>query len=90
MTLSPDPLCASQIEAQILNVLTTPDVVSLRTLDDDWDVESLLDDLAKATPPYHALIDTGTLVAALTLTLTPTPTLSMSPTNMGAAPGQAR
>ena len=37
-------------------------MVQLRELPDTWSVDGLLALLATASPPYHALIDTGALV----------------------------
>ena len=46
--------------------MTDPAVVSYRSLDNDWTVDRLLDLIATASPPYHALIDTGALITGLT------------------------
>ena len=43
-------------------MLTSPAVVSLQPLPEGWSVGSLLDLVATAEPPYHALIDSGALI----------------------------
>jgi hypothetical protein len=53
-------------EGQMLHVLTDPAVVSVLHPPPSWHVESLLDLVASAEPPFHALIDTGALITGLT------------------------
>ena len=55
-----------QDEAKILTTLTNPSIISLRPLATDWSVDSALDLIARAEPPYLALIDTGALVTGYT------------------------
>jgi DNA-binding IclR family transcriptional regulator len=49
----------------MLTYLTSPDMVSARLLDSDWDATSVLDAVALADPPFNALIDTGALVTGM-------------------------
>ena len=52
-------------DGQIVSVLTSPEVVSAE-VKSEWTALSLLADIAKAEPPFHALIDTGALVTGFT------------------------
>ena len=53
-------------DAQMLHVLTSPNVVRYATpLTADWSALSLLHSVANWTPPLHALIDTGALVTGM-------------------------
>lgn len=52
-------------DGQMLTYLTSPDMVSARLLDSDWDATSVLDAVALADPPFNALIDTGALVTGM-------------------------
>jgi hypothetical protein len=49
-------------DGKILRTLTSPIVVSIDILEGGWTAKSVLDRVASANPPYHALIDTGALV----------------------------
>jgi hypothetical protein len=49
-------------DGKILRTLTSPAIASLDVLEGGWSVTSVLDRVATANPPYHALIDTGALV----------------------------
>ena len=50
-------------DAKIINLLTDHTIVSrVYNLPSPWSVESLLREIAGATEPYHALIDTGAMV----------------------------
>eukprot|EP01087_Luapelamoeba_hula_P004848 TRINITY_DN1482_c0_g1_i1.p1 TRINITY_DN1482_c0_g1~~TRINITY_DN1482_c0_g1_i1.p1 ORF type:complete len:4317 (-),score=602.49 TRINITY_DN1482_c0_g1_i1:51-13001(-) len=50
----------------ILNYLTDPAIVSQEIIEEGWTVKSLLNEIARANPPYHALIDTGALITGMT------------------------
>ena len=52
-------------DARMLHYLTDPAIVGHHALQDSWGVQSTLDMIATANPPYHALIDTGALVTGL-------------------------
>jgi len=52
-------------DGQMLYVLTSPTIMSLKFMPDDWSVKSVLDVLATAEPPFHALIDTGALITGM-------------------------
>lgn len=52
-------------EGQILSTLTGVNVVSVEYTPDDWSVEAVLDNIARADPPVHALIDTGALITGM-------------------------
>jgi hypothetical protein len=49
-------------DGRILRTLTSPQIVSIDLMATGWSVRSVLDRVATADPPYHALIDTGALV----------------------------
>ncbi|KAH3756032.1 nxn protein [Pelomyxa schiedti] len=51
-------------DGKILNVLTSPNVVSA-SLKTDWTAKSLLRDICQADPPFLALIDTGALITGM-------------------------
>ena len=51
-------------DGEIMHVLTSENVVSSTELL-DWDVSSLLREVACHDPPFHALIDTGALVTGM-------------------------
>ena len=53
-------------DAKMLHVLTSTDNVTYNPLPLDWSVDSLLGEIANASPAFHALIDTGALVTGLT------------------------
>jgi hypothetical protein len=63
-------VCASNYErgddARVIHYLTQTDVVTLEEMPSDWSPTSILDKIAYAKPPYHALIDTGALITGLT------------------------
>ena len=50
---------APGVQAEILATLTDPAVVSPTVLEQHWSVDSILERIATAVPPLHALIDTG-------------------------------
>jgi hypothetical protein len=66
--LMPLDLGACQYEpgsdGEVLHVLTSPSVVTA-TLKRDWTARSLLQDVARAAEPVHALIDTGALITGM-------------------------
>jgi hypothetical protein len=49
-------------EAEIINQLTDPHKVDLLGIKSEWRPETLLERVASASPPFHALIDTGALI----------------------------
>ena len=49
-------------DAKMLHILTSTDNVTYNPLPLDWSVDSLLGEIANASPAFHALIDTGALV----------------------------
>ena len=53
-------------DAKMLHILTSTDNVTYNPLPLDWSVDSLLGEIANASPAFHALIDTGALVTGLT------------------------
>lgn len=52
-------------DGKMLALLTDAQVVQLRPLPPDWSPLGILHEVATASPPYHALIDTGALVTGL-------------------------
>ena len=52
-------------DGRILRTLTQPAVASIDLLGAGWSALGVLDRVASADPPYHALIDTGALVTGL-------------------------
>jgi hypothetical protein len=52
-------------DGQLIHTLTDPTVVNCTVFETGWSVRSLLDYIANATPPFHALIDTGALITGL-------------------------
>jgi|EP00966_Prymnesium_polylepis_P050784 hypothetical protein len=52
-------------DGKMLTVLTDPKIVSVLCASNAWNVASLLDTIAKATPPFNALIDTGALITGM-------------------------
>ncbi len=50
----------------MMNYLTNPDIVSYEYIEEGWSVRSLLNQIANADPPFHALIDTGALITGMT------------------------
>lgn len=67
--LMPDELGGCRTEpgsdAKILRVLTSNEFVGYDRIS-DWSVNGLLRKIARADPPYHALIDTGALITGMT------------------------
>ena len=53
------------VDGQILDYLTSESIVTSRILDSSWSVTRLLDDIARADPPFHVLLDCGALVTGL-------------------------
>ena len=53
------------VDGQILHYLTSETIVRSRTLDSNWSVKRLLDDIAQANPPFHVLLDCGALITGL-------------------------
>ena len=53
-------------DGQMLQYLTDPSIASFDVLPLDWTVTSVLDRIATADPPFHALIDTGALITGMT------------------------
>lgn len=49
-------------DGKMLHYLSSPEIMSIELLENEWNVESLLNRIAQADPPYHALIDTGALI----------------------------
>jgi len=49
-------------DGKMLHYLTSPDIVSFKRVHENWSPTSILDSIATAKPPYHALIDTGALI----------------------------
>ena len=52
-------------DGKIITTLTAPAIVDYTAMPDDWTVAGLLDMIAAADPPYHALIDTGALITGM-------------------------
>lgn len=52
-------------DGELIHTLTNPAVMSYQVVDNGWTVRGLLDLVANASPPFHALIDTGALVTGL-------------------------
>ncbi len=50
----------------MINYLTNPEIVSYEYVEEGWSVRSLLNQIANAEPPFHALIDTGALITGMT------------------------
>lgn len=53
------------VDGQIYNYLTSEAIVTSRLVGTDWSVKSLLDDMIRADPPFHVLIDTGALITGM-------------------------
>lgn len=53
------------VDGQILNFLTSESIMSSRLLDVNWSVTKLLDSIATAQPPFHALLDCGALITGM-------------------------
>eukprot|EP00941_MAST-03F_sp_MAST-3F-sp1_P005039 g5039.t1 len=52
-------------DGKMIHFLTNPSVVSHQLLPSTWSSKLVLDFIAAADPPYHALIDTGALVTGM-------------------------
>ena len=52
-------------DGRVVHYLTNTSVVRHEELQPGWNVFSILDYVAKANPPFHALIDTGALITGL-------------------------
>lgn len=52
-------------DGQMLTYLTSPELMSVRLLDSEWSATGVLDIVAQADPPFHALIDTGALITGM-------------------------
>eukprot|EP00658_Telonema_sp_P-2_P085654 TRINITY_DN9806_c0_g1_i3.p1 TRINITY_DN9806_c0_g1~~TRINITY_DN9806_c0_g1_i3.p1 ORF type:complete len:1116 (+),score=353.53 TRINITY_DN9806_c0_g1_i3:180-3527(+) len=52
-------------DGKILSVLADPAVASAEELPEGWTPLAVLERIAKANPPFHALIDTGALITNL-------------------------
>jgi hypothetical protein len=50
----------------MLYYLSSPEIMSYDLLENEWSVKSLLQRIASASPPVHALIDTGALITGMT------------------------
>ena len=53
------------VDGQIYNYLTTEAIVTSRIVGVEWSVKNLLDDIVRADPPFHVLIDTGALITGM-------------------------
>jgi hypothetical protein len=51
-------------DGRVIACLTSPDVTTA-TFPEEWSVRGLLTNIAKAQPPFHALIDTGALITGM-------------------------
>jgi hypothetical protein len=49
-------------DGKMMNYLSSPEIMSWELLDADWTPTTLLERIATASPPVHALIDTGALI----------------------------
>jgi hypothetical protein len=52
-------------DGKMMAYLTSPEIVSYEVVDEGWSVRGLLERIATADPPYHALIDTGALITGM-------------------------
>lgn len=52
-------------DGKMMAYLTAPEIVSYEVVEEGWSVRGLLDHIATADPPYHALIDTGALITGM-------------------------
>ena len=52
-------------DGQLIHTLTSPSVMTHHLVTPGWSVRSLLDYISTASPPFHALIDTGALITGL-------------------------
>ena len=53
-------------DGRIMHTLTSPRVVSCELMPPTWTPEGILDHIARAAPPFNALIDTGALITGFT------------------------
>ena len=53
------------VDGQIIHYLTSTGIVTHRLLPGHWSVKGLLDDIARADPPFHVLLDCGALVTGM-------------------------
>ena len=53
------------VDGQILDFLMSEAIVSSRLLPSEWSVKMLLNDIATANPPFHALLDCGALITGM-------------------------
>eukprot|EP00756_Hemistasia_phaeocysticola_P010308 Hpha_TRINITY_DN15008_c2_g11::TRINITY_DN15008_c2_g11_i2::g.123952::m.123952 len=49
-------------DGRLVHTLTNPEVVCYSLLPKGWSAQSVLEDIARQWPPFHALIDTGALI----------------------------
>jgi hypothetical protein len=52
-------------DGRVVHYLTSTDIVTINSIPTNWNVRSILDIIAHADPPYHALIDTGALITGM-------------------------
>ena len=52
-------------DGRVVHYLTSPSIVRYENMPAGWNAQSLLDYIATASPPFHALIDTGALITGL-------------------------
>jgi hypothetical protein len=52
-------------DGKLIYTLTNPNVMSTTVIEPGWTVRTLLDFMATAYPPFHALIDTGALITGM-------------------------
>jgi hypothetical protein len=52
-------------DGKVVHYLTSPAVCQFEHVPSGWNVYSLLDKISTATPPFHALIDTGALITGM-------------------------
>jgi hypothetical protein len=53
------------VDGQIIHFMTSESIVQTRQLGADWSVTKILDAIATANPPFHALLDCGALVTGM-------------------------
>jgi hypothetical protein len=52
-------------DGKMISFLTSPEIVAATIVKEGWTPETILDEIATADPPYHALIDAGALITGL-------------------------
>lgn len=52
-------------DGKVVHFLTSPRICQFEFIPAGWNSQSILDFIAKATPPFHALIDTGALITGM-------------------------